>query len=354
MKKRFLAILFAVAMTASLLSGCGNSNNTDQAEATTEAISPQAKAFVGKKVGVCIYQFDDNFMTLFRTELMHYLVDGIGFQEENVIIMDSANDQKVQMNQIENFILDGVDVLIVNPVNSSDAPEITDKAVAAGIPLVYINREPSKAEEDRWATENMKVTYVGCDGRQSGSFQGEMIADIGLDAVDFNKNGKVDYIMIEGDPENIDTKNRSQYSIKALETAGIKVEELYHKAANWDQAEAKALVEKALKKHGKDVEVVFCNNDSMALGALEAITEAKRTVGEDIFLLGVDGLSEALQDVLAGTMTGTVFNDHISQSHTAADVAADYIQGKEIEHYIGCDYVKVTKENAQSVLDSIQ
>ncbi|MDO4977036.1 MAG: galactose ABC transporter substrate-binding protein [Eubacteriales bacterium] len=354
MKKKFLSILFAVAMTASMLSGCGNSNTTSKVEATTEALSPTAKAFAGKKVGVCIYQFDDNFMTLFRTELMHYLVDDIGFREENVIIVDGANDQKVQMNQIENFILDGVDVLIVNPVNSSDAPEITDKVNAAGIPLVYINREPSKAEEDRWATDNMKVSYVGCDGRQSGSLQGEMIADLGLDAVDFNKNGKVDYIMIEGDPENIDSKNRTQYSIKAIETAGIKVNQLYDKVGNWDQAEAKTLVEKALKKHGKNVEVVFCNNDSMALGALEAITEQKRVVGEDIFLVGVDGLPEALQGVLEGTITGTVFNDHITQAHTAADVAAQYLQGAEVERYIGCDYVKVTKENAQSVLDSVQ
>ena len=74
----------------------------------------------------------------------------------------------------------------------------------------------------------------------------------------------------------------------------------------------------------------------------------------DIYLVGVDALSEALEDVLAGTMTGTVFNDHFSQSHSAADAAINYITGAGNDHYIGCDYVKVTKDNAQDVLDMVK
>ena len=92
----------------------------------------------------------------------------------------------------------------------------------------------------------------------------------------------------------------------------------------------------------------------MALGALQSIEAAGRKVGEDIFLVGVDALSEALEDVIAGTMTGTVFNDHISQSHSAADAAIAYVTGGTNEHYIGCDYVKVTTDNAQATLDSLK
>ena len=92
----------------------------------------------------------------------------------------------------------------------------------------------------------------------------------------------------------------------------------------------------------------------MALGALQSIEAAGRTVGEDIYLVGVDALSEALEDVLAGTMTGTVFNDHFSQSHSAADAAINYLNGTGNEHYIGCDYVKVTKDNAQEILDMVK
>jgi methyl-galactoside transport system substrate-binding protein len=109
-----------------------------------------------------------------------------------------------------------------------------------------------------------------------------------------------------------------------------------------------------LSQYSSDIEVVFCNNDAMALGALQAINAAGRTVGKDIYLVGVDALSEALEDVLAGTMTGTVFNDHFAQSHGAADAAVNFVTGKGNEYYIGCDYVKVTGDNAQEILDMVK
>ncbi len=306
-----------------------------------------------KKVGVCIYQFSDNFMTLFRTEMENYLVE-LGFSADNITIQDGANDQATQSNQIDAFIAEGVDVLIINPVNSSSAATITDKVVGAGIPLVYINREPDASEEERWATENWDVTYVGCDARQSGTMQGELIADLGLEAIDKNGNGKIDYIMIEGDPENVDAKYRTEFSVAALEEAGFEVNCLDDQVGNWDQATAQQLVANSLSQYGDDIEVVFCNNDAMALGALQSIQAAGRTVGEDIFLVGVDALTEALDCVSEGTMTGTVFNDHISQSHSAADAAANYLTGAGNEHYIGCDYVKVTADNVAEIQEILK
>ena len=358
------------SMMALSLAGCGSSSTTATTAAATEAATTAAAAaseaattaaeatgttdVADKKVGISIYKFDDNFMTLYRTELVRYLTEDLGFKAENVVVQDGKGDQAEQTNQIQNFITQGVDVLIINPVNSSSAETITDIVVEAGIPLVYINREPDASEEQRWADNNWDVTYVGCDARQSGTYQGEMIADLGLDTVDMNGNGKIDYIMIEGDPENVDAQYRTEYSIKALEDAGLEVNCLDDQVGMWDQATAQQLVANSLSQNGNDIEVVFCNNDAMALGALQAIESAGRTVGEDIYLVGVDALSEALEDVLAGTMTGTVFNDHFSQSHSAADAAINYLSGAGNEHYIGCDYVKVTKDNAQEILDMVK
>ena len=378
MKRKVVSVILAMTMVASMAAGCGSSSDTttsdnattttdnaattDEAAATEAADAADAAAdatdtanadLADKKVGVCIYQFSDNFMTLFRGELENYLVSQ-GFSKDNITIVDGANDQATQTNQIQNFITQGVDVLIINPVNSSSAETITDMVVEAGIPLVYINREPDASEEQRWEDNNWDVTYVGCDARQSGTYQGELIGDMGLDAIDFNGNGKVDYIMIEGDPENVDAQYRTEYSIKSLEENGYEVNCLDDQVGNWDQATAQQLVANSLSQHGDDIEVVFCNNDAMALGALQAIESAGRTVGEDIYLVGVDALSEALEDVIAGTMTGTVFNDHFSQSHSAADAAINYITGAGNEHYIGCDYVKVTQENAQDILDMVK
>ena len=371
MKRKAVSLVLALTMVASVVAGCGSKQEaattepaaeetTEAAEDTTAADTADAAAeaagdadLADKKVGVCIYQFSDNFMTLFRTELQSYL-ESKGFKAENIKIVDGANDQATQSGQIDNFITEGVDVMIVNPVNSSSAATITDKVVAANIPLVYINREPDATEEQRWADENMDVTYVGCDARQSGTFQGEIIADLGLDAIDLNKNGKVDYIMVEGDPENVDAQYRTEFSVKALEDAGLEVNCLTDQVGNWQQDQAQQIVANALGQFGNDVEVVFCNNDAMAMGALQAIQAANRTVGKDIYLVGVDALSEALESVIAGTMTGTVFNDHFSQSHSAADAAINYLTGAGNEHYIGCDYVKVTQDNAQEVLDMVK
>jgi len=365
MKKKILGVLLAASLAFSV-TACGGSTETETpaADTNTEAEAPAADEeepaaeteasgdLADKKVGVCIYQFADNFMTLFRTELESYLVSQ-GFAKDNIKIVDGANDQATQTGQIDSFIAEGVDVLIINPVNSSSANTITDKVVAANIPLVYINREPNADEEQRWADNNWNVCYVGCDARQSGTMQGEIIADLGIDKIDFNGNGKVDYIMVEGDPENVDAQYRTEFSVKALEDAGLEVNVLDDQVGMWDQAKGQEIVANSLAAKGNDIEVVFCNNDAMALGALQAIQAAGRTVGKDIYLVGVDALTEVVQDVIDGTITGTVFNDHFSQAHSAADAAINYLNGSTNEHYIGCDYVKVTADNAADILAKI-
>ena len=344
--KRFLTTLAVSAVSLSMLAGCSSSSSAAASSASGSGSSDLAD----KKVGVCIYQFNDNFMTLYRAELEKYLVEK-GFSKDNIEIVDGANDQATQTNQIDNFITEGVDVMIVNPVNSSSAATITDKVTAAGIPLVYVNREPDDDEEKRWEDDKMDVTYVGCDASQSGTFQGEIIADLDNKG-DINGDGTVNYVMIEGDPENVDAKLRTEYSVKALEKA-IPVKELDDQVANWDQSQAQEKVASALAKYGKDIEVIFCNNDAMALGALQAIEAAGETVGKDVYLVGVDALTEACENVKSGKQTGTVFNDHFSQSHSTVDAAINFIEGKGNDYYIGCDYVKVTSDNVDEILDKI-
>ncbi len=279
MKKKLISLTLVAAMCIGLLAACGGSSSASSSEpaaepaaeeaaepaaeeaaepAAEEAAEPAADAAADaaaagdadlstKKVGVCIYQFSDNFMTLFRGELERYLIEQ-GFAKENITIVDGANDQATQSGQIDSFIADGVDVLIINLVNSSSAATVTDKVVAANIPLVYINREPDADEQQRWADNNWNVCYVGCDARQSGTFQGEIIADLGLDAVDFNKNGKIDYIMIEGDPENIDAAYRTEFSVKALTDAGFEVNCLDDQVGMWDQVKGAELVANSLSQ----------------------------------------------------------------------------------------------------------
>lgn len=364
MKKKAVGIFLFGVLIAAQAAGCGNSSTVSRNEKTveepetTEAVAAgteetENNVLADKKIGVCIYQFNDSFMTLFRSELESYLINQ-GFSKENIFIVDGKNNIDWQTQQIDKLIAAGVDVFIMNPVKPSEAGEITDKVVAAGIPLVYINREPEETEVQRWVEHNWDVTYVGCDSRQSGIYQGEMIADLGLEKLDRNGNGRVDYVMVEGDPESSATYLRTQYSVQVLTDAGFEVNCLADGIGNWQQKEGKRIVADALAQYGDDVEVVFCNSDTMAVGALEAIEATGRTAGEDIYVVGVDALSKALESVIEGTMVGTVLNDHFSQSHAAADAAIRYLIGEDNEHYIMCDYVKVTKDNAEDLLDMVK
>ena len=334
----------AVVGSAAALTACGGSSRSTAASSTASSAAASSTASAGgsANIGVCIYQFADNFMTLYRTDLEGYLKD-MGY---SVTIMDGKNDQNTQTEQINTFLQQGVDVLVINPVQTTSAQTIVDTISPSGTPIVFINREPDKSVLDSYAD---KCCYVGADARQSGTYQGELILETETKG-DINGDGVVSYIMCKGDPENIDAQYRTEYSIKALEDAGVKTEKLYDYLDNWDQTLAQQDVANALSQFGDKIEVVFCNNDAMALGALQSIQQAGRTVGKDIYLVGVDALSEAVQGVLDGNMTGTVLNDDVGQATAAADATKLYVEGSKVEQYYWVDYVKVTKDNASQYL----
>ena len=366
--KKVTAMAMASCMILSM-TACGGSKPAETTAAATEAATTEAAKeaettaaevkeaaggdFSDKKVGISIYKFDDNFMTLYRTELERYLTEELGFKKENITIQDGKGDQAEQTNQIQNFIASGVDVMILNLVQASSAPQVTDMCKDAGIPVVYINREPDTAEEERWASDSISATYVGADARQSGTYQGEEIVETSNKG-DINGDGKVSYIMVQGDPENVDAQYRTEFSVKALTDAGLEVEELLLQRGDWDQAKGQQIVQDALTQFGDKIEVVFCNNDAMALGALQAIDAAGRKVNEDIYLVGVDALTEAVQDITEGKMTGTVFNDYMGQAKTAADMAVKFLNGETVDPVNMVDYVKVTPDNAKDILDIIK
>ena len=341
-RRDFLKVA-GISAAALGLAACGGSGTSTAAStastaASTAASSTAAAASGSANVGVCIYQFADNFMTLYRTDLEEYLKD-MGYA---VTIVDGKNDQNTQTEQINTFLQQGVDVLVINPVQTPSAQTIVDTIKPSETPIVFINREPDKSVLDSYAD---KCCYVGADARQSGTYQGELILETETQG-DINGDGKITYIMCKGDPENIDAQYRTEYSIKRLKDEGKEVECLYEYLDNWDQTTAQQDVANALAQYGEKIEVVFCNNDAMALGALQSLQQAGRTVGKDVYLVGVDALSEAVQNVVDGNMTGTVLNDDVGQATAAAAATKLFVEGGKVEQYYWVDYVKVTKENA--------
>ena len=330
--KKLLTVLVAVLLVLGL-AGCTNSGKDD------------VKTY---KIGVTIYQFDDNFMTLYRNDIKNYF-DELNKKDAktqyDVQIVDAANDMATQTEQINTFISQGVDVLIVNLVQTSSGETIAKICADAGKPVVFINREMGGYNYP----DNQ--CYVGADARDSGTYQGQIIYDL-PDHGDLNGDGVVNYIMIMGDPENSDAQFRTEFSIKYLTDQGIKVNCLDQRTGNWDQSQGQEIAATDLANYGDQIEVIFCNNDGMALGAYQAIQQANRTVGKDIYLVGVDALPECVEMVKAGTMTGTVLNDDLGQATAACEAALAYLGGSKPAkwpiNYV--PYVKVTTANADDYL----
>jgi len=292
------------------------------------------------KVGVAIYRFDDNFMTLFREELEAYFkTKNTDTVEYKVTIVDSQGNQETQTGQIDNFITQGVDVLIINPVQNSAAATIVNKAKDANIPIVLINREPENVNDKKiWPG---RQTYVGAIAEQSGRMQGQIIMKQEKGG-DLNGNGKIDYIMIIGDPDNSDARLRTEFSIQELLDNGVKVNKLAESVCNWQPDQSQPVVADFLTKFKKgEIDVIFCNNDAMAMGALAALEAAGWVVGKDVFLVGVDAIPEAVDAIKNGKLTGTVFNDHIGQSHKAADCAIILAGGGTVDEVYYIDYATV-------------
>lgn len=349
MKKIFALALCAVMML-SVLAGCGGKNDAPaentpaQNEPAAPAENTPAAPEAGGTIGVCIYQFTDAFMTTYRNTLQEIL-EGKGY---TVTVVDGANDQAKQNEQINTFITQGVDALIINPVMISAADQIISTVKNAGIPTVLINREPSAEAMAAYD----KLVYVGALAQQSGTMQGELILDTPNQG-DINGDGKISYIMVQGDPENTDAQYRTEFSVKALTDAGKEVEQLNLTRGDWMRERGQEIVANDLAQFGMDVEVVFCNNDDMAIGALQSIQAAGRKVNEDIYLVGVDALDAALNEVKNGNMTGTVLNDAVGQATAAVEEmekllgGATYSSGSQSVYV---DYVKVTPDNVDQFM----
>lgn len=353
MKKSVLSMICILILAAVMLSGC-KKKTEEVVQGPIQAPVLQEIEPGNAKVGICVYWSDDDYMSIYISELVRYMVEDLGFTKENIAVLDGENSQATQNDQIGRCISGGADLLIVNPVDPFVISDITDRIIAAGIPLIYINREPTLDEQQRWGNNNWPVTYVGTDARQAGIMQGQILVDLGISEVDLNQNGKVEYVMIMGNPESENAQYRTEFSIRAMEDAGMDVECLDQQRGDWDRLWAKQITAADLEQFGSQLEVVFCNNDTMALGAMEAIEEAGRVVNEDIFLLGIDALPEALEALQEGRITGTVLNDQFAQAEATGKAAVNYLQGNRNEYHIGCDYVKVMPGNVQTILTRMQ
>ena len=306
-------------------------------------------------IGCAIYKFDDTFMTGVRNSIMETAKG-----KARVEMVDSQNSQPTQNDRIDLFITKKVDALAINPVDRAAAGVIIDKAKKADIPVVFFNREPFADEMQKWD----KVYYVGARAEESGTMSGELIADYWKShpEADRNGDGVLQYVMLKGEPGHQDAELRTEYSMKAILDAGIKVERLAEDTGMWDRVKGQEKMAAFLASHGDKIEAVLANNDDMALGAIEALRAAGYFKGDKYMpVVGVDATAPALEALKQGTLLGTVLNDAKNQGKATLMLSYVLAQGQtpnkentgfEIVDgkYVWVPYQKITMDNWEEAL----
>lgn len=311
------------------------------------------------KIGVTLYKQDDVFVSTITKNL-----EEIAKEKENegkykiiINIVDAKGSLINQSNQVDKFVAQNYDVICVNMVDRTAASMIIDKAKSANIPVVFFNREPVEEDMERWN----KLYYVGAQAEQSGELQAGIIMNAyekDNRIVDKNGDGKIQYVMLEGEPGHQDALIRTEYCIKTLTQKGIELEKLADDTANWQNAQANTKMTQWIKNFGNKIEVVFCNNDDMALGAIQALENSGLT--EKPLVVGIDGLPKALEAVKNGLMIGTIINDSKKQASAIFNIAytlatngdVNSVEGLEKGKYIRTQHTQVTSENVDLYLEN--
>ena len=344
-KKRRLAVVLATVTGSAVLVLSGCSGKSEQTEKTL-------------RVGVITYSQDDPFINGLTDELKVQMKAMENKQRRIIVSTKSGNDDQQEQNEkVEEMIDAGCDVLCINLVNRTAPSRIVRMARNEDIPVIFFNREPVREDLMQWE----KLYYVGYDAEQSGIMQGEIAAEYinSHPEVDKNEDGKIQYVLLEGEAGHQDAISRTEYSVKTLMKNDVILEKLSYQLADWNRGQAENRMNRLISQYGKEIELVISNNDEMALGAVEAY----RTVGyarEDWpVIFGIDGLEDALKAVKAGEMQGSILNDRVDQAKEMAKMAVKLFEGEDFDQenlkegrYYFSEYQKVDSSNIDEYLSA--
>ncbi len=278
------------------------------------------------KIGVSMSQFDDTWLTYLRESMdqkAKSLPDGVKLQFE-----DARSDVVKQLSQVENFISQKVDAIVVNPVDTAATKKITEAAVKAGIPLVYVNRRPDDLNLPKG------VVTVASNDLEAGKMQMQYLAE--------KMGGKGDIVILLGDLANNSTANRTK-GVKEVLTQypGIKVDQ--EQTGVWLRDKGMTLVNDWLTQ-GRKFDAVVSNNDEMAIGAAMALKQAGVEKGS-VLIAGVDGTPDGLRAVKKGELALSVFQDAKGQADGSIDTAVKMIKHESVEPAVWIPYRLITPDN---------
>jgi inositol transport system substrate-binding protein len=308
--RRFLKSLFSFVLAASLWACQGSDSSSGEDKIV---------------IGVSMLSMQNEFIVNVRDQL-EKRANELGVE---LIIVDAERSALKQVEQIESFIAQQVDAIIMNPCEVEASSPAVTKALAAGIPIINVNSETSATP----------TAFVGSDDVESARIAMQHIADL--------LNGKGNVIMIHGYMGQAAQLKREQGAKEILgKYPDLRL--LAEQSGEWDRAKSLSLMENWIQAHGSSIQAVFAHNDEMGMGAVKALTDAG--LKDKVIVVSIDAIPDALQAVQKGTLNATVFQNAEQQGRNALDIALKAIKGEPHEPTMLIPFQLVTKQNVAEFL----
>jgi inositol transport system substrate-binding protein len=308
-------LLPVIAVTAMALGG-------------TFALAAESKV----KIGVTLAMFDDVFITNVRDAMTKWAK---AHPDVELTIVDAAGDTAKQVGQVENFLAQGINAVVILPVDTTATGPMTKTIVKAAKPLVYVNRKPEKLPKG--------VGYVGSKSIDAGVMNMEELGKA--------MGGKGNLAILIGELSDEPAHGRTDGIKQVVKEQFPNIKVTREQTAHWKREPGKTIMEDWLAS-GQQIDGVAANNDEMALGALQAIKAAGK-IGK-IPVGGTDGTHDALESMGKGELNNTVFQDPVAQGEEAVNAA--YLLAKKepnpkmVDDNVWIPYQKITKENYKSFM----
>ena len=297
--KRTIKLIGIIVLAVFVMAGCGNSKKQGSSD---------------KKIFLTLNEMDNFRQTLVDAAVEKATKNGIQLD-----VGDAQNSIETQVKMIKEAAEKKYDVILCGAVSIDTTVEL--KASAGDVPIIFFNSCPKES-----LLKEGQYVYVGSDEQVAGQLQAEYVLKKLADKDEIN------VVILKGPKGHSATKGRTSGAKKVLNASGKKINYIFEEYANWDSAQAKELFELFLKT-GSKVDCVICNNDSMALGVVEACKAAGIDLNS-LPVMGVDATAEGCESIKNGDMAFTVYQSGSGQGSKAVEMAIDLMNngtGKNIE-----------------------
>jgi len=315
------------------------------------------------KIAFFLYDGSDTFIIELWNNMVDKMPAGVSFE-----VRDAGNSQVVQNQQIVELIDRSFDLFVINAVDRLACSSIVEKCAQKRIPVIFFNREPL---ED--ALKESNVFYVGAAADSLGEKQANMVAELFTNnfpnsKYDKNNDGIIQLIILKGEQGHQDAEKRTDNCVSRLKELEFRVNVLSIEVDDWKRQDAYETMKLLYRQFGNKIELVFSNNDDMALGAIDYLLErrifhenSKKEYNQPFVIVGVDGTLVGLEAIDRGLLYGTVNNDSLKQADATMTLAKYIIENKSLDdlpyavindHYIYIDGDIITHSNLQEYINN--